>query len=74
MSYEWIKQEALEENENKFETGLKKEIPLHVEKTQSVKVEDGEIPCKPKEEYSSKSISHFEVNLISSDSTPTLNK
>ena len=64
MSCEWIKQEALEENEIKFEAGLKKEIPLDVERTHSVTVEDGEIPHKLKKEYSSKSISHFEVNLI----------
>ena len=64
MSCEWIKQEALEENEIKFEAGLEQEIPRDVEEIHNVKVEDEEIPCKHKEEYSSKAISPFEVNSL----------
>ena len=61
MSFEWIKQEPLKENEIQVETGPKQEIPLDVEEACSVKVEEWEIPCKLKEEYSSKARSHFEV-------------
>ena len=64
MSCEWIKQEPLADNEIKFEAGLKQEIPRDVEEIHNVKVEDEEIPCKHKEEYSSKAISPFEVNVI----------
>ena len=63
MSCEWIKQEPLEENEMKFEAGLKQEIPLKVEETHHVKVEDGETSYKMKEDFALESDSHHEVNL-----------
>ena len=64
MSCEWIKQEPLEENEIQFEAGLKQEIPLDVEETQSVKVEDGETYHKNEEDYALESDSQLKVILV----------
>ena len=64
MSCEWIKQEPLEENDMKFEAGPKQEIPLDVEETQSVNVEDGETSYKHEEDYALESDSHLKVILV----------
>ena len=64
MSCEWIKQEPLEEDEMQFEAGPKQEIPLDVEETQSVKVEDGETYHKNEEDYALESDSQLKVLLF----------
>ena len=63
MSCEWIKQEPLEENEMKFESGPRQEISLDVEKTQTVKVEDGESSYKKENNYALECDSHLKVIL-----------
>ena len=64
MSCEWIKQEPQEENEIQFETGPKQEIPLDVEETQIVKVEDGETSYEKEEDYALESDSQLKVILL----------
>ena len=65
MSYEWIKQEPLEEDESiQFEAGPKQEMPLYVKEPQSVKVQDGETSFKNEEDCTLESDTNLKVILV----------